>query len=272
MPVHVFGEQSKLFAVLATHLVEAATTALRVHGRFWLALSGGSTPALFYRFLANHLVTKRTDVTHWYFFLVDERVVPDGHADSNYSMIKHHLFDLVAIPPENLFPMVSVDASATAPGVALSPLGLLPPASLLPSAEQCAQNYTEILHRWIKHKPMGVPQFDYLLLGLGADGHTASLFPGATAPNTQQSAVIPVSRGPDKPARVSLSASVLRAARQRVFLVTGSAKANIVHKILTLPLESVNLPAFQITQGLLSDWFLDTDSAALLSANEYTRY
>ena len=225
-PDRVAERAAELFA-------QAATEAIGARGRFVVALAGGSTPEKAYRVL-----TGRPNV-EWarvYVFLGDERMVPPDDERSNLGMARRALLDHVPIPSANVF-AVPTDRPAAA----------------------AARQY----QRSIADTVGDPPRFDLILLGLGDDGHTASLFPGKAALEEQTAWVVASPPGvlPPPVDRVTLTFPVLNAARRVAFLVTGSKKAEVVKDVFA----GRDYPAARVrpTDGELT-WLLDADAAAKL--------
>ncbi len=208
-----------------------STLAIAERGRFTVVLAGGSTPKLLYSTLAQ---TPGLDWQHTWLFWGDERYVPADHPDSNYRMVKESLLDSIPIPPEQI---------------------VAPPTTGGDPAQD-AQRYQQTLQQIF---PSDWPDFDLTLLGMGGDGHTASLFPGTAALEVEDQWVT-VGQKEDQP-RLTLTRPALNASRQVLFLITGSSKAARLQEVLTT---EPHLPAQRIhPQGHLL-WFLDAAAAAEL--------
>ncbi len=203
---------------------EIASAAVQRDGVFTAALSGGRTPEPFYRKLAVSpgLPWKETNL-----FLVDERFVPADHPDSNGRMVRDALVDPVTertgFSPGN-FHTIPTD---------------------LPSASRAAEAYEGALRNFFglpgKTGPGDFPSFDLIVLGIGEDGHTASLFPGDPAIKEQSRIAAPVSSAdPQKHDRITLTLPVLNRAKNAIFLLTGGKKASILTRILQ---KDFSLPA-----------------------------
>lgn len=192
---HVYPDAAGVAGAAVRFIAQAAAAAIEARGVFRVVLAGGSTPAVVYRALRD----LATPWPAWRVYYGDERCLPSEHADRNSRMAAAAWLDGVPIPPGNLHPI---------------------PAELGP--EHGAAAYSRVLQE--------VDDFDLVLLGLGEDGHTASLFPGhdwGQAPGTP--AALPVHDAPKPPPeRVSLSAERLSRARQVLFLVTGAGKREAV--------------------------------------------
>jgi 6-phosphogluconolactonase len=210
--------------------------------RFSVALSGGSTPGALYRLLAEEPYRGQVPWAEVHLFWGDERCVPPDDPGSSYRLAEETLIARVPIPPDNVHRMH----------------GELEP-------EEAARAYGRELGDFFCGS---WPRFDLILLGLGEDGHTASLFPGSPALHeTARLAVAVEAHYQDRPAqRMSLTLPVLNAARQILFLVAGSAKAGIVQAVLEDP--SRHLPAQQVQPlaGRLT-WLLDTAAASQLTTS-----
>jgi 6-phosphogluconolactonase len=194
---HPFTTSDALLTDARDRVIATANDAISSRERFVVVLSGGNTPRALYRSLRD----ADTDWTRWHVYYGDERCVPANDIDRNSTMAAETLLDAVAIPPEQCHAI---------------------PGEL--GADAAARAYSEILR--------DVGTFDLVLLGLGEDGHTASLFPHATERLVgARGEVIAVSDAPKPPAeRVSLSASRLSDARVVLFLVSGESKRDAVRR------------------------------------------
>lgn len=228
-------------AETAAHLfVAAAAEAIAARGQFTVALSGGSTPEALYRWLAQPEHAAQVDWPRTQVFFGDERSVPPEDARSNWGKAQETLLGHVPLPTENLHRI---------------------PGELSP--EEGAARYERELAEHFG--PDGVPRFDLVLLGMGDDGHTASLFPGMAALDERErwaaATDVPEYVRPYVP-RVTLTFPVLNAARRVLFLVTGKGKAAGAAEVLS---GNSTLPAARVrpTDGALI-WLLDADAAAQL--------
>jgi 6-phosphogluconolactonase len=186
-----------------------ARSAAAERGRFSLALSGGSTPARFFELLAGEDLP--WDLVH--VFWADERLVAQDSPDSNFRLAREHLLSGAPIPTGNVHPMA-----------------IAPPGPTTP--EQQARAYEGILRSFFGGE--GFPAFDVIHLGLGGDGHTASLFPGQPALSERGRLVVPVEYAKASPPvpRLTLTLPVINAARQVFFLISGSDKLRLAEDIL----------------------------------------
>lgn len=236
-PIEVYDSLGQLEEAAARAMASAAEAAVRERGTSFLVLSGGETPRGVYRRLATPPWRDRIDWTRIHLLFGDERAVPPDHPLSNYGMVKAELLSRVPIPEGNVHRI----------------RGELKPveAALLYEDE-----VTGLLGG-------AEGRFDMALLGVGEDGHTASLFPGEAALLAPPRTIVSVP-GP-KAGRVSMTAPVLNGARKIVFLVAGERKARIVRRILELNEPTAELPASLIRpRGGQLLWMLDRDAAAEL--------
>jgi 6-phosphogluconolactonase len=208
--VEVFPNEHQLIQTEAERIVALARAAIAARGRVLLALSGGSTPRPLYELIATQPYAGRIDWSRVHLFWGDERSVPPDHPESNYRMTKEALIDHVLIPADNVHRIRGEDDPARA-----------------------AFAYERVLRGFFGAGEVPERSFDLVLLGVGADGHTASLFPGTPATHEQRLWVMPVHV--DRPRdmwRVTLTPVVLNAAGDITFLVTGAEKAARVRQVL----------------------------------------
>lgn len=226
---------------------EAGRQAQQVHGRFSLALSGGKTPEQLYRALASPLQTNRFDWSQAIFFFSDERCVPPDHPDSNFGLANRAFFTPLAISPNHIHRMRGEE----------------------PDLESAALDYERQLRMIDPLRKEDSPQLDLVLLGLGQDGHTASLFPGTSALEEKQR-LVAVGRAPSGvPKRLTLTLGVINRATVVLFLAIGEDKAEIVRRVLEPKTDADRqLPAALVKpyNGRLI-WLLDGPAAALLAVN-----
>ena len=253
--IQVLPDAAALAETATGHFIRWATEAVAARGRFTVALSGGSTPAGLYRRLAAGPERGLVSWARTFVFFGDERCVPPDQPESNYRLAREALLNAVRVPAEQIFRM---------------------PAEL-PGAEAAAGYARQIeqVLAALADKPGAVPRFDLILLGLGDDGHTASLFPGMPALSERTRLVVwtPVPANV-RPAvsRLTLTLPVLNAARHVLFLVAGSSKARAAQTILAPAQASQPLPAARVrpTAGTLT-WLLDEAAAAGLAATDRTK-
>lgn len=206
-------------------------------GPFRLAMTGGQTPRPLYRLLASDAFRPRIAWERVELFWGDERLVPHDHPDSNYRMARETLLDHVPIPPEQIHPMPT---DGTAP--------------------QCARDYEALLKRCYGAEVLHAerPLFDAVLLGLGGDGHTASLLPGDAALEEYERWVTAVMHGRPHE-RVTLTYPTIASSRDVAFLVSGTAKADTFAAVRA---GAPGLPAARIRSHGRITWFVDRAAAA----------
>ena len=217
MIVRVRDTLPDLSGDVAAAITDVAQAAIERSGRCSLLLSGGSTPRTTYELLATRY-RHRMDWTHIHLFWGDERFVPHGDPRSNYRMAREALVDRVPCPPANVHPI---------------PTGL-------PSADVAARRYEETLRA---HFPGDRPAFDVALLGLGDDGHTASLFPGSSALTDAGRWVVAVATPAEPPLRITLTIAALTEAAQLFVLVSGAGKAAALRHALDPASDPMQYPA-----------------------------
>lgn len=220
-PVWTPLESAKAVAERACHkILVTAGEAIRQRGEFHLVLAGGTTPELCYRLLADN----QADWANWQIYFGDERCLPDGDPERNSQKAANALTNRVAIPATRVHPI---------------------PAEL--GAERAAEAYARLISNRLP--------FDLVLLGMGEDGHTASLFPGHQHPAGLR--VVPVHNAPKPPAdRVSLSTAALGSCRQLLFLITGKGKQQAVAQWRS----GKDLPIAQIKSSGVSEVLVDCDA------------
>ncbi len=207
-------------------------------GRFTIALSGGSTPRLLYQALACDPYAARMAWDHWRVFWSDERCLPPDHDESNYRMAREALLDHVCIPAQQIHRM----------------RGEIEP-------EEAAAAYANVVLDTS-------PSFDLILLGIGEDGHTASLFPGTEALRERRKLVV-ANWAPHLQAhRITFTLPLINMAKNIVFLATGESKAEVLRKVLEPAQEEDTFPAAMVrpAQGIIH-WFVTRDAARLLKTN-----
>ncbi|BFU95077.1 MAG: 6-phosphogluconolactonase [Nitrospira sp.] len=218
---------------------------IRLRGRFLLTLSGGSTPQRLYQTLAQSTGAQQMEWHRTVFLFGDERCVGPDDPDSNYGMARTSFFAPLGIDPEQVYRMEGEN----------------------PDAHSAADEYERSIRTLTGCTAPEIPQLDLVLLGLGDDGHTASLFPG-TAALHEPHRLVAVGQSPKGvPLRLTLTLGVINRANVVLFLVTGSTKATIVRRILE-PQNAADraLPAALVTpdQGRLV-WMLDQAAASELT-------
>ncbi|HWY21002.1 MAG TPA: 6-phosphogluconolactonase [Candidatus Acidoferrum sp.] len=232
-----------LFQAAAEEVIRAATDAVAQRGRFIIALSGGSTPRNLYTLIAAN-ASASLPWDQMFIFWGDERHVPPDDPDSNYRMAKESLLSKVAIPPANIFPIPAEN----------------------PDASAAAEAYEQTLRRFFGLAPGELPCFDLILLGMGPDGHTASLFPETAALQEKSRLVAANWVEKLKASRITLTLPVLNAARCIAFLVSGTDKAAVLREVLegNAPAEKYPSKLVRPGEGKVI-WLVDRAAASELS-------
>jgi len=240
--VTIVPDPDALAEAAARLTADAAARAIAVRGRFMWALAGGDTPRPTYARLALSPFRERVDWRRTWVFFGDERAVPPDHTGSNYRMAQETLLSRVPIPAAQV---LRIRGEAEDPEVA-------------------AAEYARVLSQAFGTRRGELPRFDLVLLGLGVDGHTASLFPDSPVVREVFRTVAAVHvTAASIPQRLTLTLPVFNAAAQVIFLVAGAEKAKVVKAVLG---ERATLPAAMVrpADGELI-WLIDRAAAAQLS-------
>jgi len=244
--IRILADVGEVCRASAEEFVRQADGFVRTNGRFTVALSGGSTPRGLYRLLAGEGEPALPGRIPWrqiHFFWGDERHVPPDHPDSNYRMAREALLSRVPVPPENIhrIPAENRDAAFA------------------------AEQYAQTLHDAFRLTAGQFPRFDLILLGMGPDGHTASLFPGTDALRERERPVVAQWVETFQASRITLTLPVLNNAACVIFLVAGQEKAETLRAVLQGGGQPDRFPAQLIrpSQGRLL-WMLDRAAARLL--------
>lgn len=240
---------NELAAELALEFRQFALHAQAESRRISVAVSGGTTPrAFFMRLAAESAQEPEIPWTLVNLFWVDERCVPPEHADSNFRMTRESLLDRITIPAENVHRILG---ESNPPDEAIRYGKII--EELVPSVE-------------------GIPQFDWILLGMGDDGHTASIFPDRmdllTSPHICEAVTHPANGSQ----RVTLTGKVLLQAKKVTFMVTGATKSIVLRQILNNEPGSENYPAANIHHRTSCDWLLDKEAAQYLKIQCRDKY
>ena len=241
MQVVIYPDTNTLSHEAAQYIVRLANEAIVSHGRFSIALSGGSTPRVLYGLLGDEPYRSQIAWSQVEFFWSDERCVPPDSSDSNYQLAQEVLLSKVPIPASQIHRMPADKSDRDA-------------ASL---------EYTQEMQRVFGTDR--IPSFDLLQLGMGPEGHTASLFPHQPSLQEQQRLVMPVNVPKPPPPRLTFTPPLLNAAKHVLFLVTGADKAEAVQAVLEGGYQPEEYPA-QIVRPPHGDvtWMLDTAAAGKL--------
>jgi len=244
--IRIVENVEKLSWEAAEEFVRQARKAVRTREAFTIALAGGSTPKALYALLAAQSGTSFRARVPWdttHFFWGDERHVPPNHPDSNYRMAHETMLSRVPVPPKNVHRIRAEN----------------------PDASKAAEDYDQELREFFRLPSGQFPRFDLILLGMGPDGHTASLFPGTDAVREQKKLVTAPWVETFRTYRITLTPPVLNNAASVIFLVSGKEKAETVREVLQGEFQPTRLPAQVIrpTNGRLL-WLVDRAAARLL--------
>jgi 6-phosphogluconolactonase len=236
--VRIFKDVDEMSRAAAELFVTLATQATRERGRFLVAFSGGSTPTALYRLL----VREPIDWTRVHIFWGDERLVPPDDPESSYGQVYDVLIKHLPIPSENIHRVAS---------------------DLEPDA--AATDYARVLKEYAV-PPLDWPRFDLVLLGMGEDGHTASLFPGSPVDATEPVIAVTAHYQGRPAQRVTLTPLVFNAARQVVFLVTGANKAVTLTGVFGdyNSVEQIPAKRIQPTDGKVT-WLVDEAAGMMIN-------
>jgi 6-phosphogluconolactonase len=242
--IRILETPAELFQAAAEEFAELAKKAVQATGQFTVALSGGSTPKGMFNLLAGEKFAS----IPWdkiYFFWGDERHVPPDHPDSNYRMAYEALLSKVPVPAENVFRVPTANKDADAAALA----------------------YEETLKTFFKLRPGEVPRFDLILLGMGPDGHTASLFPDSAALHEDKRLVVANWVEKFKTHRITFTYPVLNNAACVTFLVAGEDKAPALHEVLENKNSGLPAQLVRPENGRLI-WLVDRAAASRLSTRK----
>jgi 6-phosphogluconolactonase len=232
----IYPDVTALARAAATQVVDIAQSAIALNGRFSVALSGGTTPERMYRLLATPEFSSRIDWKHVHLFWSDERCVAPDHPDSNYAMAWMAFIDHVPISMDNIHRILGEEDPVVA-----------------------ADTYEQELK---DHFKSAVPRFDLMLLGLGEDGHTASIFPGSTAAIEGHKLAVATQHPNSNQWRVTLTFPAINASANVSVLVSGSTKASMVRIVKSGLVSPENVPATGIEpDGGTVTWFCDHAAA-----------
>ena len=242
--IRVFPDIPALTHAAADHVIQQASLAINVRGRFTIALAGGSTPKGLYALLASSEYRSRLDWGKVEFFWGDERHVPPDHAESNYRMAQEAMLSPLAIPEEQIHRIHGE----------------------MPVAQEAADQYEALLRSQLEASEYPIPRIDLVLLGMGPDGHTASLFPGTEVIHESNRLVAAPWVDKFQTFRITMTPPIINQARQVSFLITGEGKAKVLRDVLEGSFQPDVLPS-QIIRPISGQltWFLDQAAARDLS-------
>jgi 6-phosphogluconolactonase len=240
--IEIFANSQELARGAAEYFVARSDEAVALKGFFTVALSGGSTPKALYQLLADADEPFHAQVpwSRTHLFWSDERHVPPDHPDSNYRMAHEAMLSRVPVPESNIHRVHSEN----------------------PDANAAANEYEETLLQLTKQT---LPQLDLILLGLGPDGHTASIFPGSEVLHETKRLVAAPWVEKFNTYRITMTLPLLNNGASVLFLVSGAEKVEMVKKVIEGP-KQYPAQAVQPTHGQLV-WMLDKDSANSLAAD-----
>ncbi|MFQ5851087.1 MAG: 6-phosphogluconolactonase [Candidatus Binatia bacterium] len=240
--IQICRNSEDLYQQAATLFVRFVGNAMSARGRFIVALSGGSTPRGVYRLLAKPPLRERVPWPGVHLFWGDERCIPPTHRESNYRMAEETLISRIPIPGQNVHRV---------------------PAEQAPHQAACA--YEQTIRETFSLTGEALPCFDLIFLGMGPDGHTASLFPGTAGLQENRRLVIAHCVKKLKDWRVTFTPMVLNHAAHVIFLVSGADKAATLREVIRGLYQPDQLPAQLIrpANGTLL-WLVDEDAASLL--------
>lgn len=239
--LRIFDTLDDLMNTLAEHIVSIAKDAVKNTGRFNFVLAGGNSPKRLYSLLASEAFKDKIDWQKTYFFFGDERYVPENDPRKNYSMVNEVLFEPLKINKEQI-----IEIKTSEP------------------AEIAALQYFETIQKHFGNKKL---VFDFTLLGLGDNSHTASLFPHTSILSEQEATVKAVFVEEVQMERISMTAPLINQSKNIAFLVFGRDKAEAVFHILEDPTGTVDdYPARLIQlEELKINWFVDRDAVSKLT-------
>lgn len=240
--IFIANQEENYLKGVANYWLEAALTTVESDGKFVVALSGGNTPQKLFSYVTKDYYRSRFPWAKMYFFWVDERCVPPQHPDSNYGMTKEYLLSKVPVPESHVFRM---------PGETMPP-------------QTGAKAYENAMKAFFK-LDKSFPHLDLILLGMGEDGHTASLFPGTDALQNSERWIVSNYVAAKSTTRLTMTFPIINDAKRVAFLCTGASKAGIVRDVFRDDISPTRYPAQRVkpANGELL-WFLDSEAASKL--------
>ena len=241
--IHIYKTEKELLNAIANYFIQSAKESIETDGQFNVALSGGNSPKKLYQLLSSTLYKNKVEWKKVNFFFGDERYVPENDSQRNSFMVEDSLFRPLKISDSQIF---KVDTT-------LSP-------------DNAAAAYFELIQSHFKEKPI---QFDLILLGLGDNAHTASLFPFTAVLTEKTINVKSVFLKEQQVYRITMTAPLINQSKKIAFLVYGKDKAIAVSEILEGDVDANKYPA-QLINPLNGDvdWFLDEPAAALINVKK----
>jgi len=239
MKLNIYNTEDEVLDGLAQYFVETAASSIANHGQFSVALSGGNSPKKLYELLASKRYKDKVEWSKVHFFFGDERYVPHTDPQSNYLMAKKAILQPLELSYRQIFPV----------NTSVSP-------------EEAATRYTNDINLYFAGFD---PRFDLVLLGLGDNSHTASLFPHTPVLHDKTASVKEVFLEDQQVFRITMTAPLINMAHHIAYLVYGDGKAEAVHHVIEDKKDTENYPA-QLIKPVDGDlqWFLDKSAAKLL--------
>ena len=237
--IQIFPDVAAIAQQAATIFVNAAQQAVKEHGLFRVAMAGGSTPKTLYALLVSEPFRSQLPFDKMQLFFGDDRHVPPDHPDSNYRMVSENFISKTSIKPEQVFRMKTE----------------------LQDTERAALEYEQILKTQFALKSGDLPRFDLMMLGMGNEGHTLSLFPGTTALRDNGRLVVRTWVGKLYTERITCTAPVANNSAAVLFMIAGADKAPALKAVLEGPYEPEQLPS-QLIKPVNGKLFFLVDSAA----------
>lgn len=243
--IRVYPDSQALTHAAAEHLIDQGALAIKARDRFTIALAGGSTPKALYSLLASPEYRTRLDWKKTEFFWGDERHVSPDHAESNFRMASETMLLPLAIGEKHIHRIHGE----------------------LPQAQDAADQYEAQLRSLLGASALEIPRIDLVLLGMGPDGHTASLFPGTGAVHESVRLVVAPWVEKFQTFRITMSPVLINQAHQVTFLINGSGKAEVLRAVQEGPYQPDVLPS-QVVRPVSGEltWLLDQDAARNLSS------
>ncbi|EGD77518.1 6-phosphogluconolactonase [Salpingoeca rosetta] len=234
----VFESKAELADALAVYVAAKSEASIADHGYFSVAFSGGSLPKL----LASGVDKIKTDTTKWKVFFADERCVALDHDDSNFKAVQNDCLSKLNVGAENVF--------------AIDP-------ALIGDSDAAAEAYQKVLTEQLGGSDGETPSIDLVLLGMGPDGHTCSLFPGHTLLDERERLVAGIKDSPKPPpSRITLTYKALEASKDVAFVCAGEGKADTLRAIFHPQEGEPLLPAARVQAKNSVTWFMDKPAAA----------
>ncbi len=237
--ITIYDDQRSLGVAAAGRWLGLCEESIAERGAFHVALAGGSTPRQLYQLLSRAEMSPKVDWQHVYIYFGDERSVPCDHPDSNFRMATEALLDHVPIPRSNICRVETERGDMV----------------------EVASRYDSALMEMLPKADGGIPQFDLILLGIGPDGHTASLFPGTDILQQQKRFFDAVYVKQKATWRASITFPIINHARHVLFLVAGVDKRPVIQKIFSRSQHPPLLPVQMLKPAGRVEMYLDSDAA-----------